>query len=209
LLLQGKQRGLIGHGVVTSEPWPDKHFDGSGRTTNFVDVSFDALLPLSARIQPEVLTDEVPDVAWRYIFSSGTTITPSAEADVWDLWAGHVGVPGIAVPGELPPGVYPEGAVRTVMVNRYERDPRARRDCLDHYGSDCFACGQNLTDVYGDLGMNLIHVHHIVPLSTVEPGYAVDPVKDLRPLCPNCHAAVHKENPPLNPSDLRDQLGGA
>ena len=38
---------------------------------------------------------------------------------------------------------------------------------------------------------NMIHVHHIVPVSEIGEEYVVDPVKDLIPVCPNCHMVLH------------------
>ena len=37
----------------------------------------------------------------------------------------------------------------------------------------------------------MIHVHHLKMLSECEGGYEVDPIKDLRPVCPNCHMVIH------------------
>ena len=40
-------------------------------------------------------------------------------------------------PNELESGVtYAEGARRQVVVNAFERDPKARKACLDHHGSN-------------------------------------------------------------------------
>lgn len=34
-------------------------------------------------------------------------------------------------------------------------------------------------------------MHHVRPLAEVNEEYEIDPMKDLVPLCPNCHLAVH------------------
>jgi 5-methylcytosine-specific restriction protein A len=57
------------------------------------------------------------------------------------------------------------------------------------------------------MGRDVIHVHHVRPESTLGPNYRVDPIKDLRPLCPNCHAIVHCEEPPMAPETLKERLG--
>ena len=100
--------------------------------------------------------------------------------------------------GRLPPAdevrqafVYPEGSVRQITVNAYERSPEARRLCLEHYGRACAVCDMSFGAVYGPLAKDFIHVHHLKPLCEVEEGYEVDPVADLRPVCPNCHAVLH------------------
>lgn len=90
-----------------------------------------------------------------------------------------------------------EGAIKQIYVNVYERNPAARRKCIQHYGYICFICEFNFKDRYGEVGKNLIHVHHLTPLSKIGTEYQLDPVKDLRPVCPNCHAVIHrrKEEP--------------
>jgi hypothetical protein len=110
-------------------------------------------------------------------------------------------------PRELPDGQeYSEGAVTRVTVNKYERDKRARKACLDHYGPRCQACGIDFGEAYGTLGEGFIHVHHIRELSTLGPRYHIDPVSDMRPICPNCHAMVHLATPAMPVEDLRRLL---
>jgi 5-methylcytosine-specific restriction enzyme A len=96
-----------------------------------------------------------------------------------------------------------EGNPSVVLYTKYERDPVARRLCIDYYGWDCLACQFNFWKTYGDLGFNFIHVHHIIPLSSIQQTYRVNPIKDLVPLCPNCHSMVHRAPEALTVSDLR------
>jgi 5-methylcytosine-specific restriction enzyme A len=109
-------------------------------------------------------------------------------------------------PEELVDEPFYEGAAATVQVNRFERDPKARKACIRHYGARCQACGFDFAKRYGALGEGFIHVHHIVPLSEVRSSYVVDPVKDLRPICPNCHAMLHRQRPSLSIEDLKGML---
>ncbi|MFL5329216.1 MAG: HNH endonuclease [Gemmataceae bacterium] len=95
-------------------------------------------------------------------------------------------------PDEVPTDlVYREGAVSRVLVNRYERDPDARLACIAHHGATCSVCGFDFSAVYGPLAQGYIHVHHLKALSDCQGNYDVNPVSDLRPICPNCHAVVH------------------
>lgn len=87
---------------------------------------------------------------------------------------------------------YPEGAVKQVTVNAYERNPAARKACIAHYGCSCTVCGMNFEDRYGEVGSDFIHVHHLRMVSSVGRRYEVDPINDLRPVCPNCHAMLHR-----------------
>ena len=84
-----------------------------------------------------------------------------------------------------------EGARRSVLVNAYERDPVARQRCINHYGAACVICGFDFGIVFGPDASGFIHVHHLTPLSEIGQEYSVDPIRDLRPVCPNCHAVIH------------------
>jgi 5-methylcytosine-specific restriction protein A len=47
---------------------------------------------------------------------------------------------------------------------------------------------------YGPEFKDIIEVHHIVPLNQIGEAYAVDPINDLIPVCPNCHTALHSKH---------------
>ena len=57
-----------------------------------------------------------------------------------------------------------EGAKQTVTVNKYERDARARKSCIEHYGVSCSVCNFSFEKHYGEYGAGYIHVHHLKPL---------------------------------------------
>lgn len=99
-----------------------------------------------------------------------------------------------------------EGATRTVQVNLYERNPMARKVCIQHYGTICQICRFDFMDVYGAAMDGFIHVHHLKPLSEIGEIYQVDPIKDLIPVCPNCHAVVHSRCPAYSPDEVRVML---
>lgn len=84
-----------------------------------------------------------------------------------------------------------EGMRTTVLVNRVERSAKARIACIEAHGSACAVCGVRFEEVYGMEFTGLIHVHHLVPLASRSGTGNVDPKNDLRPVCPNCHAAIH------------------
>ena len=87
--------------------------------------------------------------------------------------------------------VLKEGAVRTVRVNAYERNPIARMECIKNNGCYCHICGIDFADIYGEFASGFIHVHHIVPIHKIKDEYVIDPSKDLIPVCPNRHAMLH------------------
>jgi len=111
-------------------------------------------------------------------------------------------------PDELEPGhKYVQGARKQVRVNAYERDPRARKACLKHHGLNCAVCGFDFEATYGELGKNFIHVHHLRPLALTSGECELDPVNDLRPVCPNCHAMLHRREQTLTIEELQAILG--
>jgi hypothetical protein len=101
---------------------------------------------------------------------------------------------------------YSEGSLKSVLVNRYERDPEARRLCIRHHGTQCNVCGLDFGRVYGEFAAGFIHVHHLTPISSIGRGYRVNPAQDLRPLCPNCHAVIHLRTPPYSIEELRELI---
>lgn len=99
--------------------------------------------------------------------------------------------------GAIPPQIssFSEGAKQVVTGNRYERDTIARSICIKHHGTICWVCGFDFQTCYGSLGGGFIIVHHRIPIAirAKEGKYELDPVRDLVPLCANCHAMVHRK----------------
>ncbi len=59
---------------------------------------------------------------------------------------------------------------------------------------------------YGPEMAGFIHVHHLTPLATVGPDYNIDPIGDLRPVCPNCHAVIHRRDPPYTIDEVQSLM---
>lgn len=88
---------------------------------------------------------------------------------------------------------FEEGSKSKVYTTKYERDPRLRRQAIAIHGTICKACAFDFEERYGELGKGFIHIHHIEPLFKGEEPRKVNPKTDLVPLCPNCHAMVHRQ----------------
>ncbi len=99
-----------------------------------------------------------------------------------------------------------EGAKVTVTINAYERSAKARAACIAHHGCKCAACGFDFVKAYGPIGEGFIHVHHIKPIGQIGARYKIDPIHDLIPVCPNCHAVIHLAKPHLTIQQLRNYL---
>ena len=88
---------------------------------------------------------------------------------------------GPLFPDEVGDESHVDGSVTRVTVNRYERDPNARKKCISHYGAMCQVCGFDFAENFGMIGAGFIHVHHLVPLSDIRGGYVVDPLRICGP----------------------------
>ena len=99
-----------------------------------------------------------------------------------------------------------EGAVSQILVNRYERDAKARTKCLKAYGYQCTVCGFDFESTYGEIGREFIHVHHLKEISSIRKEYEIKPKDDLRPVCPNCHCMLHQRKPAYTIEELKEKL---
>jgi 5-methylcytosine-specific restriction protein A len=66
-----------------------------------------------------------------------------------------------------------------------------------------FVCGFKFEDTYGQVGAGFIHVHHTRPLAEIRKGYKLNPIKDLKPVCPNCNAMLHQKRPAFTIKELK------
>jgi 5-methylcytosine-specific restriction enzyme A len=210
LYRQARDQGLIAAGNTTSEVFMDEHWDGSGRQASYVEVDIDVILPITDVLTVEELYRSDVDVQWHRIQASGVAVPPASVGSLEERWRDHlVDLNRLTerMPEEVTaPTRYVEGAVRLVTVNAYERSAAARRDCIRRWGVNCAVCTFNFGDTYGDLGDGFIHVHHLRDLATIGEEYEVNPEEDLRPVCPNCHAMLHREVPAMSIEELKKRL---
>lgn len=102
---------------------------------------------------------------------------------------------------------YFEGERKLIQVNAYERSREAREKCIQIHGTICAACNFDFESTYGEHGKGFIHVHHITRLSLNNKRCEVNPENDLIPLCPNCHAMIHRfKEKELSLDDLKSLI---
>lgn len=102
-----------------------------------------------------------------------------------------------------------EGAVHPATVKRRERNPRNRLLCIRIHGDRCAACAVDPRQIYG-MDIGIVEVHHLEPLASLVEPRPYDPARDLIPLCPSCHRAVHTRRPvPLSIGELQTRMEGA
>lgn len=105
---------------------------------------------------------------------------------------------------EVPPAWHSSTHVIPVLVNAYEQDPFSKLHCLQAHGTVCKVCSLDLERTYGKLGIDAIHVHFLPTKNGMNGGFILDPVRDLVPVCPTCHAMLHRgRDEPLRIEDLK------
>ena len=200
-------RGIVAAGTFEGNVAEEPHRDGSGRPAPYAPISWERLVDPTDRLAVPVLGRHVPEVPWNHLRGSGVRVPDEAERRLETLWSGHLDRLEMRLPGELADDVaWPASAVSDVRMNRFERDPVSRRACIDRWGVDCAVCRCNFGQRYGTVGTGFIHVHHVTPPAKVGPHYALDPERDLRPVCADCHAMLHATYPTLTIGELRRRL---
>jgi len=99
-----------------------------------------------------------------------------------------------------------EGSTKKVTINSYERSSAARSACIAKHGLSCKVFNIDFESLYGDIGVGFIHVHHIVDIASIGCEYMVNPEKDLVPVCPNCHAMLHRTTPAMSVNQLKEKI---
>ena len=112
--------------------------------------------------------------------------------------------PSVLAASSSLPSLLLEGALREASVILYARNPEARDQCIKHYGCRCSVCDFDFERVYGKLGSGFIIVHHLKPMSERREEYVIDPIADLRPVCANCHAMIHRSEETVGIEVLRE-----
>ena len=192
-------KGIIGSGITITTPSNGPHWDAakasSGEEALYCDISFDFLSSDVIVTWEELQKPPFSSFHWG-IQSSGIAL-PEQIADALELlWQSRAGTSIGITPSST--GTLPEGAKRTITVSAYERNPLARAACIAHHGHSCKVCGVDLGAKFGSIASGFIHVHHIVPISSIGRSYHIDPIRDLVPVCPTCHAILHRRRPPLS-----------
>ena len=202
-------KGIIGSGVVVSAPFESLHYDAEkarkGEKVFRVEILFDALSEVPIISETDLTTGLLGSHNW-FPQASGTHIPDSIAAQLEVFLSKATGVDSLPPTREELLSHHTEGGARNRIVTLYERNPKARIDCIRHHGTICSVCGLSFEDQYGMIGKGFINVHHIKPISEIKREYIIDPIKDLRPVCPNCHAMLHRRIPAYSIDELKTIL---
>jgi len=101
---------------------------------------------------------------------------------------------------------FSEGKIKQYLTNIYERNHKAREACLKYYGYKCKICRFDFEKKYGSIGKGIIHVHHLNKISEITEEYAIDPIKELIPICPNCHTVIHSRKEMFTIDEMKELM---
>lgn len=146
-----------------------------------------------------------------YCHLRSAALTPLNGDELWEASGGKAAdgesmfwtLTRLSTGGAAASLAYEEGARFELRLTAIERNPRARKDCIDHFGAACYVCKFDFSSRYGELGEGYIHVHHRHDIALTGGAHTVDPINDLVPLCPNCHAMVHRQKPAADVEDFK------
>ncbi|HAJ80191.1 MAG TPA: hypothetical protein DCO75_10525 [Fibrobacteres bacterium] len=104
---------------------------------------------------------------------------------------------------ELDSAPFSEGSRKKTFIDAYERNPKARKACIEYYGFHCQVCGMLFSDIYGKAGKEVIQVHHLKPIYKSKRERIINPINDLIPVCANCHVIIHTRKPPYSIREIK------
>jgi len=200
-------KGILGCGYVASAPYPLPHWDdkraAAGETTLRTDLLF-KVLETEPVVPLRHLAGAYPGYNWTPQGSGKSIPDEIAAALLAEIQRQTAGP--FQAESDASLRTYAEGRPRSVTITTYDRSQEARYACLERHGCRCAVCGFVFEEVYGALGAGYIEVHHLRPVADVGEEYEIDAVKDLRPVCANCHRMLHKRRPPLAIEELQQLL---
>lgn len=198
-------KGIIGCGYVTSDTYELPHWDeekaSEGRNALRTDIAFIALQKEPILTQ-EQLKKLFPEYNWSPQVG-GLSIPENITDYIFESFSTSIKKTTIEYKTSEEVIKYFEGQSKTITTKSYDRNPRARKICLNHHGFSCNVCGFEFEKAYGELGSEFIEVHHLKMISSIKEEYEIDPIQDLRPVCSNCHRMLHRKNPPLSIDELK------
>lgn len=215
LLRLGQDHGIVASGKTVSGSFQAEHWNetkGHGKPSNYVHVEWDWLLPVANRLKGEKLkSGPLRDWDW-HPRASGTEFPSHLVPELERLWQEHVASVENGRDNsereivEVQRQVYFEGQRSQETITVVQRNPEARNACLAFHGRNCKVCGMNFKEKYGNIDDGYVHVHHLNPLGESTDERAIDPINDLVPVCPNCHAMLHRVSPPYSIEELQRKM---
>jgi len=205
-------KGIIGSGIVTTIPIG--YVDEKDQNKYYIQIQFTTLIDWRKEniltIEDLKINERLAKQNWTPQ-ASGISIRPELVEELETTWSNFLVAqnikytPAILKESEIQT-IFTEGTAKEVKLTRYERDKNARSECIKYYGYACSICSFDFEKHYGQIGKNFIHVHHLTEIASIGKKHQIDPIKDLRPVCPNCHAMIHSRKPALSIEELKKHI---
>jgi 5-methylcytosine-specific restriction enzyme A len=201
--LGNEPRGIVASGWVRSEPYEGLHWDKQkaaiGIKTLYVECDWDCLLDEALCLpRSELIRQSQGNFNWTPQ-AAGTRIPSDLAARLEAIWSAHNGIlniGGLDTDDEL---WSIEGEPRMALIRHRKRERALRdtkiREALKRANGrlNCEVpnCSFDFFEVYGKLGFEFAHVHHLKPLGDRTVPSKTN-LKDLAIVCANCHAIIHR-----------------
>lgn len=200
-----KPQGIIASGWTTSAPQFDVHWNAEkaalGEKTFFADCEWERLLnpyidePLSLS---KLKNGRLSAMHWTPQ-SSGVLIPTEIAGELEHIWAEHIGgssLGSVFVDDEITAF---EGEERIALIRHRKREQKlrdaklkqARQINQGRLTCEVPGCNFDFEKVYGELGKDFAHVHHLKPIAD-RSSPSLTSLNDLAIVCANCHAMIHK-----------------
>ena len=202
-------KGIVGLGQILSEPRLLPHWDKEkaqvGKTALKVDLLFDQLSELPF-VDADVLMLDNVTKEFGWLPQASGVLVPREIADyVTTMIESNSRTKHKSLSTEELKKLY-EGKPTTITSTTYDRSPYARQQCIAHHGTSCVICGFNFETTYGALGKGFTHVHHLRSVAEIGQEHEINPIEDLRPVCANCHAMLHKRRPAYSIEEIKTSI---
>jgi 5-methylcytosine-specific restriction protein A len=209
-------RGIVAAGWVTRQSYQGKHWDKvrarKGVKANYVDWRLDAVCggfgdddedgPVTISPLPVHAITAAPigtEVHWDNIPGSGIRIPDAAAKEIERLWAKHASTQ-VADEAQGETFAALEGDLEQRLVWSRSREISLRKAKLRHASRnspdgllrcEVPGCGFCFEEVYGKVGADFAHVHHLNALAKRDQAEETT-LADLAIVCANCHAMIHR-----------------
>jgi 5-methylcytosine-specific restriction protein A len=204
LIHLGKEpKGIIASGWIKKQPYLDKHWDKAKakrrKKALFVFCEWERIL--NPRVDPplplSILQRKLKNVYWASQ-SSGIQIPDYVATRLENLWATHLRASslGSGVVDDTMAAL--EGKLSFHLVRHRRREVKLKKAKLVQFQKkngrlycEVPGCGFDFKKIYGLLGKDFAHVHHLKPLGDRQSPSETN-LNDLAVVCANCHAMVHR-----------------
>ncbi|GJQ61072.1 MAG: hypothetical protein SCALA702_01250 [Melioribacteraceae bacterium] len=202
-------KGIFASGYATSGVFQDVHWNHKKELANYVYITFDVILnPIIDKIiSLNELKENVSSEQQWAPPGSGILIRETAALNLENVWfaSTHTQQKTKSLT-DLDSDLIFEGAKFQAYRWFCERNPILKSQCIEYHGLSCSVCGFNFNAVYGELGANYIHVHHLKPLAKNRGSVLTNAKTDLAPICPNCHSMIHRKKEELTIEELKNLI---